>query len=153
MAPKANAKPKEKLLWNTRCVSWIHFASRIRSWSSRIFFSLPKIGKTPQPSRSGDRIFGPCPEYWRFLDWTKALLFGTSLSNDVVIWHCYLALPLSGNIPRVPQKEKLTDSEKKKIKQDNKAKADPKKAEAKKEKNDACREKRKESGSQKVINR
>ena len=39
-------------------------------------------------------------------------------------------------------KDKLTDSEKKKIKQENKAKANPKKSEAKKEKNDACREKR-----------
>eukprot|EP00413_Alexandrium_margalefii_P018877 CAMPEP_0204533534 /NCGR_PEP_ID=MMETSP0661-20131031/12343_1 /ASSEMBLY_ACC=CAM_ASM_000606 /TAXON_ID=109239 /ORGANISM="Alexandrium margalefi, Strain AMGDE01CS-322" /LENGTH=123 /DNA_ID=CAMNT_0051539889 /DNA_START=72 /DNA_END=444 /DNA_ORIENTATION=+ len=38
--------------------------------------------------------------------------------------------------------DKLTDSEKKKLKQENKAKADPKRAEAKKEKNDACREKR-----------
>jgi hypothetical protein len=34
-----------------------------------------------------------------------------------------------------------------------KAKANPKKAEAKKEKNDACRDRRQESGSQKVINR
>jgi len=51
------------------------------------------------------------------------------------------------------KKDKLTDAEKKKIKQDNKAKADPKRAEAKKEKNDACREKRKEAGSTKVINR
>jgi len=46
-------------------------------------------------------------------------------------------------------KDKLTDSEKKKIKQANKAKANPNKAEAKKEKNDACREKRKEEGSTK----
>jgi hypothetical protein len=46
-------------------------------------------------------------------------------------------------------KDKLTDSEKKKIKQDNKAKANPKKSEAKKEKNDACREKRKEEGTTK----
>ena len=52
-----------------------------------------------------------------------------------------------------PKADKLTDSEKKKIKQENKAKADPKKAEAKKEKNDACRAKRKEEGSTKVINR
>ena len=41
-------------------------------------------------------------------------------------------------------KDKLTDSERKKIKQENKAKANPAKALAKKEKNDACREKRKE---------
>ena len=46
-------------------------------------------------------------------------------------------------------KDKLTDSEKKKIKQANKAKANPGKAEAKKEKNDACREKRKEEGTTK----
>jgi hypothetical protein len=51
------------------------------------------------------------------------------------------------------KKDKLTDAEKKKQKQANKAKADPKKAEAKKEKNDACRDRRKEAGSQKVINR
>ena len=48
-----------------------------------------------------------------------------------------------------PKADKLTDAEKKKIKQENKAKADPKKAAAKKEKNDACREKRKEAGSSK----
>jgi len=47
------------------------------------------------------------------------------------------------------KKDKLTDSEKKKIKQENKAKANPGKAAAKKEKNDACREKRKEEGSSK----
>jgi hypothetical protein len=39
-------------------------------------------------------------------------------------------------------KDKLTDSEKKKIKQENKSKANPKQAEAKKEKNDNKREKR-----------
>lgn len=50
-------------------------------------------------------------------------------------------------------KDKLTDAEKKKLKNENKAKANPKKAEAKKEKNDATRERRKESGSVKVINR
>eukprot|EP00238_Polyblepharides_amylifera_P000510 CAMPEP_0196570682 /NCGR_PEP_ID=MMETSP1081-20130531/834_1 /TAXON_ID=36882 /ORGANISM="Pyramimonas amylifera, Strain CCMP720" /LENGTH=58 /DNA_ID=CAMNT_0041887255 /DNA_START=90 /DNA_END=266 /DNA_ORIENTATION=+ len=43
--------------------------------------------------------------------------------------------------------DKLTDAEKKKIKQDNKAKANPEKAAAKKEKSDAKRERRKESGS------
>eukprot|EP00232_Nephroselmis_pyriformis_P001057 CAMPEP_0182912844 /NCGR_PEP_ID=MMETSP0034_2-20130328/37731_1 /TAXON_ID=156128 /ORGANISM="Nephroselmis pyriformis, Strain CCMP717" /LENGTH=54 /DNA_ID=CAMNT_0025049537 /DNA_START=121 /DNA_END=285 /DNA_ORIENTATION=+ len=52
-----------------------------------------------------------------------------------------------------PKKDKLTDAEKKKIKNDNKAKANPKKAEEKKAKNDATRERRKESGSVKVINR
>ena len=46
-------------------------------------------------------------------------------------------------------KDKLTDSEKKKIKQENKAKANPKKAAEKKAKNDACREKRKEEGTTK----
>jgi hypothetical protein len=51
------------------------------------------------------------------------------------------------------KKDKLTDAEKKKVKQENKAKADPKKAAAKLEKNDACRDRRKEAGSQKVINR
>jgi len=45
--------------------------------------------------------------------------------------------------------DKLTDAEKKKIKQENKAKANPKKAAAKKEKNDSCREKRAASGSTK----
>ena len=45
--------------------------------------------------------------------------------------------------------DKLTDAEKKRIKQDNKAKANPTKAAAKKEKNDACRDKRKEAGSSK----
>ena len=47
----------------------------------------------------------------------------------------------------IPQK--LTDSEKKKIKQENKAKANPGKSSAKKEINDAKRERRKESGSTK----
>jgi hypothetical protein len=50
-------------------------------------------------------------------------------------------------------KDKLTDAQKKKIKQENKAKANPGKAAAKKEKQDAKRERRKESGSVKVINR
>ena len=45
--------------------------------------------------------------------------------------------------------DKLTDAEKKKIKQANKAKANPGKAADKKAKNDACREKRKAAGSQK----
>tara|TARA_B110000977_G_scaffold201646_1_gene297461 strand:+ start:6566 stop:6733 length:168 start_codon:yes stop_codon:yes gene_type:complete len=47
--------------------------------------------------------------------------------------------------------KKLTDSEKKKIKQLNKAKANPEKAAAKKEKSDEKRRRRKESGSKKVI--
>jgi len=46
-------------------------------------------------------------------------------------------------------KDKLTDSEKKKIKQANKAKANPEKSAAKKEKSDAKRERRKENGSTK----
>ena len=45
--------------------------------------------------------------------------------------------------------DKLTDAEKKKIKQENKAKANPEKAAAKKEKTDAKRERRKASGSTK----
>ena len=45
--------------------------------------------------------------------------------------------------------EKLTDSQKKKIKQEHKAKANPGKAADKKEKSDAKRERRKESGSTK----
>lgn len=51
--------------------------------------------------------------------------------------------------PKVMKKDKLTDSEKKKIKQDNKAKANPDKAAAKKEKNDEKRDKRAASGSSK----
>jgi len=49
------------------------------------------------------------------------------------------------------KKDKLTDAEKKKIKQENKAKANPGKAADKKEKNDAKREGRKASGSQKTF--
>ncbi len=41
----------------------------------------------------------------------------------------------------------MTDSEKSKLKQENKAKANSEKAAAKTEKNDACRENRKASGS------
>eukprot|EP00740_Mantoniella_antarctica_P004078 CAMPEP_0181366122 /NCGR_PEP_ID=MMETSP1106-20121128/10498_1 /TAXON_ID=81844 /ORGANISM="Mantoniella antarctica, Strain SL-175" /LENGTH=57 /DNA_ID=CAMNT_0023481375 /DNA_START=91 /DNA_END=264 /DNA_ORIENTATION=+ len=51
----------------------------------------------------------------------------------------------------VVKKDKMTDAEKKKIKQDNKAKANPTKAAAKKEKNDNCREKRAASGSSKTF--
>lgn len=47
------------------------------------------------------------------------------------------------------KKDKLTDSEKKKIKQENKAKANPGKAAEKKEKNDAKRAGRAASGSSK----
>ena len=49
------------------------------------------------------------------------------------------------------KKDKLTDSEKKKIKQENKAKANPGKAADKKARNDACREKRKNEGSTKTF--
>lgn len=52
-------------------------------------------------------------------------------------------------MPIVKTADKLTDAEKKKIKQANKAKANPEKAAAKKEKTDAKRERRKESGSTK----
>jgi len=45
----------------------------------------------------------------------------------------------------------LTAGEKKKQKQENKAKANPEKAAAKKEKSDAKRERRKESGSVKKL--
>jgi len=45
----------------------------------------------------------------------------------------------------------MTESEKKKIKQANKAKANPEKSDAKKEKSDAKRERRKESGSTKTF--
>ena len=48
---------------------------------------------------------------------------------------------------------KLTDAEKKKIKQEHKAKANPEQAAQNKAKSDAKRERRKESGSKKVINR
>jgi len=46
---------------------------------------------------------------------------------------------------------KQTDSEKKKIKQENKAKANPVKSAEKKEKNDAKRERRAEAGSTKTF--
>jgi len=53
---------------------------------------------------------------------------------------------------KVMQKStKLTEGEKKKIKQENKAKANPAKAAAKKEKNDKKRAGRKESGSTKAF--
>jgi len=49
--------------------------------------------------------------------------------------------------------DKLTPSEIKQIKNDNKKKANPGKAADKKKKQDAKRQRRKESGSVKVINR
>jgi len=51
------------------------------------------------------------------------------------------------------KKDKLTDSERNKIKQANKAKANPERAAKNKEINDRKREGRMESGSKKVINR
>ena len=68
---------------------------------------------------------------------------------------CVLAKPFfSGTMPSGGGKitaDKLTDAEKKKKKQENKAKANPAMAAAKKEKNDACREKRAASGSTKTF--
>ena len=53
------------------------------------------------------------------------------------------------DIKKIP--DKLTDSEKKKIKQENKAKANPELAAANKASADAKRERRKESGSTKAF--
>jgi len=53
------------------------------------------------------------------------------------------------DIKKIP--DKLTDSEKKKIKQENKAKANPALAAANKASADAKRERRKESGSTKAF--
>jgi hypothetical protein len=50
-------------------------------------------------------------------------------------------------------KDKLTDAEKKRKKQENKAKANPEQAARNKEINDRKRASRAESGSKKVINR
>ena len=55
--------------------------------------------------------------------------------------------PKDSGFKNIP--DKLTDTEKKKKQQENKAKANPKQADAKKAKNDACRGRRKESGSSK----
>jgi|APCry1669189665_1035243.scaffolds.fasta_scaffold04953_9 hypothetical protein len=52
--------------------------------------------------------------------------------------------------PKKPNSE-MTDAERKKIKQQNKAKANPEQAERNKEINDAKRERRKESGSVKQL--
>ncbi len=49
--------------------------------------------------------------------------------------------------------KKMTDSERKKLKQENKAKANPSKAAENKASADAKRQRRAESGSVKVINR
>ena len=56
-------------------------------------------------------------------------------------------MPSREELKKMPTK--LTDSEKKKIKQENKAKANPGKAAAKKVKTDAKRERRAASGSTK----
>ena len=53
------------------------------------------------------------------------------------------------DIKKIP--DKLTDSEKKKIKQENKAKANPELAAANKASADAKRERRKEAGSTKAF--
>jgi hypothetical protein len=53
------------------------------------------------------------------------------------------------DVKKIP--DKLTDSEQKKLKQLNKAKANPKLASEKKEKNNACRERRALSGSTKAF--
>ena len=49
--------------------------------------------------------------------------------------------------------DKLTDAERKKMKQENKAKANPERAAENKASADAKRQRRAESGSKKVINR
>jgi len=51
------------------------------------------------------------------------------------------------DLKKIP--DKMTDSEKKKKKNENKSKANPTLAAAKKEKNDACRDRRAVSGSSK----
>ncbi|KAJ1473488.1 hypothetical protein T484DRAFT_1912938 [Baffinella frigidus] len=51
------------------------------------------------------------------------------------------------DLKKIP--DKLTDAEKKKVKNDNKAKANPTLAASKKEKNDACRDRRAAAGSSK----
>ena len=51
------------------------------------------------------------------------------------------------DLKKIP--DKLTDAEKKKVKNLNKAKANPTLAAAKKEKNDACRDRRAAAGSSK----
>merc|ERR1711957_700981 len=59
--------------------------------------------------------------------------------------------PKDTGFKKIP--DKMTDAEKKKKQNENKAKANPTLAAAKKEKNDACRERRKESGSSKSFSR
>jgi len=51
------------------------------------------------------------------------------------------------DLKKIP--DKLTDSEKNKIKKDNKGKANPTLRDAKKEKNDRCRDRRAAAGSSK----
>ena len=88
--------------------------------------------------------------------WISSRLFCSSLACPD---RCLRARRSSTSSATMPPKEsgfkkipdKLTDAEKKKKQQENKAKANPKLAEAKKEKNDACRERRKESGSSKTF--
>lgn len=82
--------------------------------------------------------------------------FGSSSSHlsDPSIAVPFIASPSLDSMPSGGGKvtaDKLTDSEKKQKKQENKAKANPKMAAEKKEKNDACREKRKAAGSSKTF--
>lgn len=60
-------------------------------------------------------------------------------------------MPKQTESKKMVKNTKLTPGEKKKIKNENKAKANPGKAAAKKEKNDAKRERRTESGSTKAF--
>jgi len=60
-------------------------------------------------------------------------------------------MPKANEKSKMVKNTKLTAGEKKKIKNENKSKANPGKAAAKKEKNDAKRERRAESGSVKKL--
>ena len=66
-------------------------------------------------------------------------------------YYCYYIIIIMGFDKTLP--DKLTDAEKKKKKQENKAKANPQRAADNKEINDRKRENRMASGSKKVINR
>jgi hypothetical protein len=60
-------------------------------------------------------------------------------------------MPKANEAKKLVKSTKLTAGEKKKIKNENKSKANPAKAAAKKEKNDAKRTRRAESGSVKKL--
>jgi hypothetical protein len=60
-------------------------------------------------------------------------------------------MPKQNEKTKMVKNTKLTAGEKKKVKNDNKAKANPGKSAAKKEKNDAKRDRRAESGSVKKL--